>query len=124
MGIGISTQIFDLQGAHYFRRAELDLQELNKNYRLTRRVSRTATLDGGTSIYDTGYAPGDRDITVKVPAASKAIADYLAYITKIYNQVLVATEESVFLGDPSSFFIDADGSANLIINIISDACAE
>jgi hypothetical protein len=118
--IGISTKIYDWNGARYFRQSELDVKKCNENYRRDRRVSRTATLDGGVSIYDTGYAPGDRNITIKVPDASKSIADFLAYISKTYNEIIVSTEESVFLGDPATFYIDNDGSANLIINIIED----
>ena len=118
--IGISTPIFDLQGSRYFRRTELDCQQLNQNNRRDRRVSRTATLDGGVSINDNGYAPGDRDITIKVPNASKVISDYLAYIAETYSQIIISTEESVFLGVPASFYVDTYGAANLTINVISD----
>ena len=118
--IGISTKIFDLQSARYFRRVEMDNQQLIQNNRRDRRVSRTATLDGGVSINDNGYVPGDRDISIKVPNASKAIADYLAYIAETYSQIIISTEESVFLGVPASFFVDQGGAANLTINLISD----
>jgi hypothetical protein len=118
--ISISTKIFDLQGARYFSRAQLDQKKLLENYRRERRVSRTATLDGGVAVYDTGYAPGDRDITVKVPNPSMVMADYMSYIVTTYNEIVVSTAESVFLGVPATFYIDGDGAAILVINITSD----
>lgn len=118
--IGLSANIFDLQGARIFRAAELDDRKANENYRRERRVSRTATLDGGVAVYDTGYAPGDRDLIIKVPRASREIADFLAYLVKTYNEITVTTAESAFCGDPASFYIDAEGAAILVINIIED----
>lgn len=118
--IGISTKIYDLRGARYFRQAELDHKKSNENYRWARRASRTKTLDGGVAVYDTGYAPGDRDIIVKVPGASPAIADFMAYLVETYNEIVVSTSESVFLGVPATFYIDGDGAANLIINVKED----
>ena len=118
--IGISTKIYDLQGARYFRQAELDIKKSNENNRRDRRVSRTATLAGGVFIYDTGYAPGDRDITVKVPAASGAVAAFLAYLVKNYSEIIISTAEAVFLGVPALSYLDNDGSANMIINVKQD----
>lgn len=118
--IGISSSVFDPAGARYFRRQELDAGKLNETYRRDRRVSRTATLDGGVSVYDTGYAAGDRDMIVKIPGASRDIADYMAHVVKTYTSIIVSTSESVFLGVPATFYVDADGSANLVINITQD----
>jgi hypothetical protein len=118
--IGLSANIFDLEGARVFRTSELDDRKTNENYRRERRVSRTATLDGGVAVYDTGYAPGDRDLTVKIPGASREIADFLAYLVKTYNEITVTTAESSFLGDPAIFYIDADSAAIMVSNIIED----
>jgi len=118
--IGLSTNVYDLQGARIFRQAELDSKKCNENYRRDRRVSRTATLDGGVSVYDTGYSAGDRDMTIKVPRASRAISDYFAYLVKTYSEITVATSESVFSGVPAIWFIDSEGAANMVINLTED----
>lgn len=118
--IGLSTLIFDLQGARRFTRFELDQREVNKNNRRDRRITRTPTLDGGVSVYDAGYAPGDRDIMVRVPAPSKEIAEYLAYLCETYATIVVTTPESAFLGVPATSYLDEGGAANLLINVIED----
>jgi hypothetical protein len=112
--IAISTNIFDLNGTRIFP------QKTNENLRWSRRVSRTATLDGGVSIYDTGYAPGDRDIIVRVREASREVADWMAYILKTYNKIIVSTVESVFEGVPAESYVDYDGAAVMTINITKD----
>lgn len=117
--IGISTNIFDLAGARIFRGAELDQRKANENLRRERRISRTATLDGGVSVYDTGYSAGDRDLTIRVPGASRAIVDFMAYLVATYSEITVTTEESAFLGVPAVSYVDADGAAVMIINLIS-----
>lgn len=118
--ISVTTLLFDLNGAKIFRASQLDQKKVNENNRWERRVSRTATLDGGVAVCDNGYAAGDRDITIKVPDASREIVDWMEYITKTYDEVWVSTDESVFKGDPSLSYVDADGSAIMIINLIED----
>lgn len=118
--IGISTRIFDLNGARIFRDDELDQQYVCTNRDLQRRMTRTATLDGGVSIYDTGYAVGDRDITVRVPNASKEIIDFLAYLVQTYNEITVTTDESAFIGVPGRAYVDSEGAAVLVINLTEE----
>ena len=121
--IGITTEIFDLAGARYFTRSELDQRIVNQNDRRTRRMTRTPTLDGGVSVSDNGYAAGDRDIIVRVSNPSEAIRNYMAYIVETYSRVIVSTEEGVFVGNPSAYSMDADGAVNLTVNIISELTA-
>jgi len=118
--IGLSTRIYDLQGARVFREEELDPAALMENYRRTRRVTRTATLDGGASVYDTGYAVGDRDVTIKVPAAPKSVADYMAYIVKTYAEIAVVVAESAFIGVPEEFHMESDGAAVMKIKLTEE----
>jgi hypothetical protein len=117
--IGISANIFDLAGARIFRGAELDQRKQNENLRRERRISRTATLDGGVSVYDTGYSAGDRDLTIRVPGAPREIVDFMAYLVQTYSEITVTTSESAFLGVPAVSYVDADGAAVMIINLIS-----
>lgn len=115
--IGLSTPIYDLDGARYFKRGQLDLRYLNESQRWTRRATRVPTLDGGAAVYDTGYAPADRTMTIRVPGASQDIIDYLSYLARNYPLIIISTRESVFTGIPFDAWVDAEGAAALTINI-------
>ena len=69
--IGLSTITFDLDGARIFsgdRNAEL------KNRKGDRRISRTATLDGGVLIADLGFSDGDRTLSaIELDATQKTV---------------------------------------------------
>ena len=112
--IGISTRIYDPDGARIFRVPDHD------NLRRDRRMTRTATLDAGVSIYDTGYSAGDRDITVRIADASRAEIDWMLYSVKTYTEVVVTTSEGAFLAVPGRAYMDADGTAVMILNIIEE----
>jgi len=120
-GIGLSTPVFDLNGSRYFRGCELDPGVTQKNDQRARRTSRTATLDGGVSVYDTGYAVGDRDINLTVPDASATVSAFLAYLVEFYGEIIVTTEVGAFLGVPVSYSKDDNGRASLIIGITKKA---
>ncbi|MEN6375577.1 MAG: hypothetical protein ABFD75_12485 [Smithella sp.] len=118
--IGVSTRIYDLNGARIFRDDEIDQKYICTNTDLQRRMSRTATLDGGVSVYDTGYAVGDRDITLRVPNAPKETIDFLTYLVKTYNEITVTTSESAFIGVPGRIYVDSEGAAVLVINLTEE----
>ena len=117
-GIGISTTIFDLAGHRYFSAGELSPGNIAKNNVLTRRLSKTATLDGGSSIYDAGYAPADRSLSVKVARPDVSIMDYFKYILRTYGTIIVTTDEAAFSAAPESLGADADGSITLSLLVI------
>lgn len=118
--IGISSRTFDLQGARRFSARELDPKDYNQIFRWNRRMSRTATLDGGVSVYDTGYAPGDRTMNINVPHAPQDVIDFMSYMTKTYSEVVVSTRESIFIGNPADAYVDAAGAAVMMIQITQD----
>jgi hypothetical protein len=64
----------------------------------TRRVSRSATLDGGVVFTDGGYVDGDRKFTVNYKNASEAEELALWEIFKDYSQVILSTPEGCFTG--------------------------
>lgn len=115
--IALSTPIYDLDGARIFKRSRLDLRYLNESQRWTRRASRVPTLDGGVSVYDTGYAPADRSMTLRVPGASQDIIDYLSYLSRNYPLIIISTRESVFMGIPFDTWVDAEGAAIIVLYI-------
>jgi hypothetical protein len=120
-GIGISSTIFDTAGALYLDGKDLSASEMLANTSRSRRVTRTATLDGGVSVYDAGYAPGDRNMTVKVPDPSRAISDYLLYIAETYNEILITTEDGAYTGVPERAYIDSYGAAIMSVLITGEA---
>ena len=120
-GIGIASTIFDTSGNLYIEGSSLDPADTLKNNSRERRFSRTATLDGGVSVYDTGYAPGDRDMSVKVSAPAKDIPEFFFYICETYNLILIMTEDGAFTGVPEKAYIDDNGAAILKIAITAEA---
>jgi hypothetical protein len=79
-----------------------------------------ATLDGGCVVYDTGYAPSDRNLNIRVLKASEDIIAFMIYMTESYNQITVSTSESTFLATPKRFYVDDDGSAVMYLEITED----
>ena len=95
--IGISTPIFDLAGARIFRQVDV------ANRTGARRVSRTATLDGGVSVYDTGYSDSDRDCTVTEPDAGIDAVEFAKRIVETYDLITLSMEDGAYEGIPESY---------------------
>ena len=112
-GIGLSTEIFDMDGALYIDGTMLDNAISQKNKERARRVSRTSTLDGGVAVYDSGYADGDRTFNVRVPKAPSEIIAFMEYMIETYAIIRVMCIEGAFRAVPNRFTMGDDGSANL-----------
>jgi len=97
--IGISTQTYDLNGTRIFRQADYEAELANLG--LSRRVTRTATLDGGVAITDSGAVHGDRDISVKEPDADEEAVAWGKYIVENYGLVTVTMSDGAYSGVPS-----------------------
>lgn len=123
-GIGLAASIFDLNGALFIRGSQIDIGTSVKNRSRERRVTRTATLDGGVSVYDTGCSVADQEVTVKVPQASPALAAFFTYMVKTYDTIIVTTNESAYEGTPIRGYLDEYGTAFLIIGINNDITQE
>ena len=118
--IGISATVFDPLGARYFYRRELSMSSVVGNRSGSRRVSRTATLDGGCTVTDSGYAVADKTVKIECPNPSIEIIEFLAYIVQNYNTVRVCTEEGAFIGSPEHFDV-SEKAAQLTILITGEA---
>lgn len=70
-------------------------------YEATRRGSVTATLDGGSSVYDTGYSITDQTLRASLKKPSKSTILSLQYLTAYYSQIIVACESGAFTCIPS-----------------------
>lgn len=66
-------------------------------YSAKRRSTVTATLDGGVSVYDTGYSVADRTIKVNVDPATLDQIGAIAYMIESYSQLIVSTRAGCFL---------------------------
>jgi hypothetical protein len=63
-----------------------------------RRVSRTATLDGGCLIFDNGYSDSDRTIAIGFLDMTTAQEDSLRYLFQTYPLLYLAAPAGFFLG--------------------------
>ena len=91
--IGISTLIYDLDG-------HMVLNESPKSIipNITRRVSRTATLDGKAIISDLGHSVSDGTYIIKTFNLSKSDRDKLKALVESYSLVRMSTRQGCLLG--------------------------
>lgn len=90
--ISISATTFDITGTVLLPRAWV------KNpYNVQRRGSVTATLDGGVSVYDTGYSDSDQTFSVSIKTPSKELLIALKYLIAYYAQLTMCCETGCYL---------------------------
>ena len=65
---------------------------------VTRRVSRTATLDGGVVMDDAGFSDGDRTITVVVASPPESVQASLVALIEADGLQRITTIDGVFEG--------------------------
>lgn len=82
---------------------------------LSRRVTRTATLDGEASVADFGFTDADRTLEVRW-RASRQEYDSAARMLKTYRSVIVSTASGCFLCSPSE--IRADDETTFVILLV------
>jgi hypothetical protein len=94
--IGISAIDYDPFGAMILP----VLSDPAELYSGSRRTSRTATLDGGCVVYDTGFTVSDKTITIETCGQH---FDWLARMVRIYRLVHVSWRDGVFVAIPSRY---------------------
>lgn len=109
--IAIASQTYDLEGARVF--AESDPATDLRNLAMSRRVSRTPTLDGGCAVYDAGLSHSDRDVTLAVQKPSPDDLDFCRYIAETYNLVVVTIEDGAYLAIPEGVSIATEGALEM-----------
>ena len=107
--IYLAAPTFDLSGLLALPRGRLD-DPLD----LSRRVSRTATLDGGAELTDLGFTHADRTLRVMVPHVTRADAERAAYLLENYPTLMVATAAGLFLAAPEGMSVRG-GTLNLTL---------
>lgn len=91
--IGLSTKVLDLNGF-------LVIQEgLGTTFpQLSRRVTRTATLDRKSVINDSGYSEGDHEYLIHAHNMSMAEIAILEYMVKTYSIIRISSKLGCFEG--------------------------
>lgn len=105
----ISTPTFDLNGS--VRIKTMSGTELKTN---SRRITRTATLDGGSVIVDGGFSDSDRTFRVAYWGMSEADEANLWAIFQDYPLVILSVSEGCFSAAIESM-VAKDGEGNLTI---------
>lgn len=65
---------------------------------MTRRITRTATLDGGASLEDLGHCPGDMTLRVVFKLASTELDQKVKRLISIYPLLTLATQHGCWRG--------------------------
>ena len=94
--IGTATETYDIIGAAIFVGAVHEPEG-------ERRFTRTATLDGGCAVYDTGYSDSDRIITILEKNPAKEMVEYAEYLVKNYKSIIIAMKDGCYRGVPSNY---------------------
>jgi hypothetical protein len=89
----LSAPVSDSQGQIEFKFDVGNSELLSRERRITRR----ATLDGGSVFDDYGYSHSDRDFTL-VTYMSGEMIEALNYMVETFSSILVSTVEGFFLG--------------------------
>lgn len=89
----LSAPSADVNGTVKFKYAgrETDI------YSLSRRVTRTATLDGGSVTNDLGFTHSDRTFNVSA-ALSPDQQDLVSRLLRTYPTLMISVQEGLFLG--------------------------
>ena len=74
----------------------------------TRRVTRTATLDGQAIIIDNGYTSADSTLAIEA-TLTEAEAQRLHHLMQIYPEIIASTPDGCYLGVIDSVRQGRDG---------------
>lgn len=108
--IALTTPTYDLNGHLVIHREPANL------YEAARRGSVTETLDGGVSVYDTGYSTSAQTLRVSIRRPAKDTLVQLRYLVAYYGQLIVCCEIGAYRAVPS-FALDRD-TLNLQLRLV------
>jgi hypothetical protein len=91
--IVLSSRVFDLDGF-----VPLKVEASSQQFDKVRRVTRTATLDGGAFITDFGYTDSDRTMTFQIPFLDRDGVAAVEYLMRTYAEIGVATYDGFYVG--------------------------
>jgi hypothetical protein len=111
--IAIASTTYDPIGWRAFHSDRAANDESNRSG--GRRVSRTATLDGGCAIYDTGYTDADRTLVVSVSRPTLQDMEFADHVCRNCPEIHVHSGDGCYLGVPERFAV---GNGGLRITIL------
>lgn len=112
--ISLSTKTFDPKGLLLL---SYDADSGDKE--ISRRVSRTATMDGSCVYDDFGFSWTDTDLNLKLSNLSKEEDDLIVYLMKNYSAINAITAEGAFTVLIESYSF-AEGKGNLKLLIVGE----
>lgn len=92
--LAVSTTNFDINGSFVLSSKEATILLGS----MGRRNSKTATLDGGVSVYDTGLSQGDREFNVVLTNPTRKLVDKIKTLMINHTSFNIILEEGVFNG--------------------------
>ena len=117
--IAFASVDFDISGHFYFADSDIDTsQQAHRD--ITRRVSRTKTLDGGVYILDSGVSVGDKDITILIKQPTHEDILTLKTAVNLHSEFNVSTNDGNYLVNFVSLKISA-GDATLLFYVQESA---
>lgn len=94
MRISLCSSLFDYSGDHQIE-ADMSRSDLST---LSRRVSRTATLDGGALIVDNGFSASDATFSIAVPNLRSTARAALLLTLQRHSLLVLSCKAGCFLG--------------------------
>jgi len=96
MLVSLCALLYDYAGDFILN---LDMQKSDLSV-MVRRVSRTATLDGGAMIVDNGYTASDATFKLVPQAAtqSEALKNAIYQLVKLHSSLTLSTPDGCYLG--------------------------
>lgn len=88
--ISITTTVYDPSGYILIDTFPSNL------YEGARRGSVTKTLDGGVSVYDSGYSESDQILKASINNPTRELLEKLKYLVSYYGQLRVACETGFY----------------------------
>jgi len=99
--MGISTLIYDLDGARTFYVSGKSAESMGFG---RRRVTRTKTLDGGAVVYDAGFSYSDLEWNVSMQAnPGDGVVAFVRRIVRTYNLIKITNDLGVYTAVPSAY---------------------
>jgi len=99
--IGISAPLYDIDGFLVVK--ENRASTINT---LTRRVSKAATLDGGSALADFGFSDSDANFQIVIRNITESQTDILKAMIKTYPTLRLSCSEGAFSGAIVNFSAD------------------
>lgn len=98
MLIHLSAPEFDIDGS-----VSIDVLPSSEFGDTTRRVNRTATLDGGAAVNDYGYSEADRTIKLRWKVYSREQEAQVVRLVQLYGELRISTHEGLFRAAPETY---------------------